>query len=398
MLTKMDKNSDPQPERPLRIGVIASLKRGVEQFIFRELTHLEDTGAEVTLYPTKFGTGLYAPKESWNVARWTLFGILLAQPLGFFRQPGRYLKALMVALSHRAVLDFLLGVYFAPSMKNQDVIYSTFGDRKLFVGYFAKLMIDKPLMCTTHAYEIYQNPNPKLFKKAIAACEQLISISEYNQNQINERFGYPSDQIEVIPCSINLNEYQPAEKFVILIVGFFVERKGHDILFQAIKQLNNPNLEVWVVGGAGAETDSVDVQALARKHGVESQVAFLGKLSGTALRATYHACDVFCLPCHFGKDGVGEGFPTVIIEAMACGKPVISTYHVAIPRVLKQMLVEEKDVKGLAEAIDRVYASPELRKEMGIENRRLAELHFSPNNVKKTTTVARRLCPASCSK
>ena len=62
------------------------------------------------------------------------------------------------------------------------------------------------------------------------------------------------------------------------------------------------------------------------------------------------------------------------------------------------MLVEEKDVKGLAEAIDRVYASPELRKEMGIENRRLAELHFSPDNVKKTTTVARRLCPASCSK
>ena len=390
----MDKIAEP--ERELRIGVIASLKRGVEQFIYRELTHLEHRGARVTLYPTKFGDGLYAPKDSWNVARWTLLGILLAQPFGFFRQPGRYLKALGVAISHGAILDFLLGVYFAPSMKEQDVIYSTFGDRKLFVGYFAKLLIDKPLMCTTHAYEIYQNPNPKLFKKAISECEQLISISEYNRKQINERFDYPSDQIEVIPCSIDLTEYQPAEKFKILIVGFFVERKGHDILFQAIKSLGNPNLEVWVVGGAGAELDSVDVRAMARKHGLESQVAFLGKLSGTALRATYHACDLFCLPCHFGADGVGEGFPTVIIEAMACGKPVVSTYHVAIPSVLNQILVEEKDVEGLAKAIDRAYASPELREEMGKENRRLAELHFSPSNVAKTTAVANRLCPVEC--
>ncbi|MEZ6081284.1 MAG: carbamoyltransferase N-terminal domain-containing protein [Pirellulaceae bacterium] len=74
---------------------------------------------------------------------------------------------------------------------------------------------------------------------------------------------------------------------------------------------------------------------------------FFGPLSGTALKAVYHACDVFCLPCHFEKDGLGEGFPVVLIEAMACGKPVISTRHVEIPNVIKRLLVDEKDVDGL---------------------------------------------------
>jgi len=319
-------------------------------------------------------------------------GILFSQPFVFLRSPKKYVRALAIALRHRAIVDFLLAAYFSQSMRDLDAIHATFGDRKLFVGYFAKLLVGKPLLCTIHAYELYQNPNPSLFRVALSACDQLITISDFNRKKLNQLFGYPEDKIEIISLSIDLDDYQPSDrKFIVLIVGFFVKRKGHEVLFQALQKLNDPKIEIWVVGGEGAEEDSVDVKGLAKQYQIESQVAFLGKLSGTALRAIYNACDVFCLPCHFDDVGVGEGFPSVIIEAMASGKPIISTRHVGIPEFLERIVVDEKNVDQLAQAIRDVQCSEELRQELGKRNRELAVQFFSPSNVQKTASIVRRL-------
>jgi glycosyltransferase involved in cell wall biosynthesis len=368
----------------MHIGFIVSMKVGLGQFIYREISSLEERGAKVSLFPTKHWPGLYNPRPSWHVERWSTWSVLLSQPLRFASMPIRYIRVLCEALRYGAVVEFFLAAYFAPRLNQVDVIYATFGDKKLFVGYFGKRLLSLPLAVELHADEMYQSPNPPLFKAALAACDRIIAVTEFNRELLRERFGIDPNRVEVVRLFVDLDEYRPQKKFIVLIVAYFAERKGHEILFRAIRQLARDDVEIWVVGDSGAEQQAVDVRKLAADIGIASQVAFFGSLRGTALKAAYQACDVFCLPCHIDSQGCAEGFPTVLIEAMACGKPVVTTRHVEIPRIVEQIIVEENDVMGLAAALDLVYRSSDLREQMGERNREIAEQHFAPRNVDRT--------------
>jgi colanic acid/amylovoran biosynthesis glycosyltransferase len=374
----------------MHIGVIASLKKGLEHFIYRELEVFAAQGCRVSLFATKMQKGLYNPKEDWTLHCWTVPGVALMQFASLVRFPLRYIRLVIEAVKIGAVVDFALACDFARALKEVDVIYATFGDHKLFIGYFCKKITGKPLAVTIHAYELYCNPNPRLFVRALAACDRIITVTEYNKEYLIGRYQVDPANIEVVRISVDLADYRPQKKFVILIAAYFAERKGHEVLFEAVKQLAREDIEVWVVGGEGAEP-SVDVLAMARRAGLESQVAFFGNLSGAALKAVFQACDVFCLPCRHDRSGIAEGFPTVIAEAMAFGKPVITTRHVEIPRILDEILVDENDASALAQAIARAQRSPLLLAELGKKNRIIAERLFSTRNAAKTAAVLSRL-------
>jgi glycosyltransferase involved in cell wall biosynthesis len=374
----------------MHLGVILSMKNGMEHFIYREVSDLANRGATISVFPCKHRAGLYNPRPEWHYYPWRAWRVVLSQPLRFLSMPLRYLSALWMAIRHRDLVDFMLAAYFAPHMKNVDVIYSTFGDRKLFVGYFSKLLLNKPLSVTIHSSEMYFNPNVRLFKVALAACDQIVSVTEHNRLQLAERYGVDRQRVEVVRLSVDLDQYRPAKKFVILIVAMFGETKGHEILFKALKELGNEDMEVWVVGGHDGR-EPVNVQDLAKQIGVEAQVAFFGKLSGAALSAVYHACDVFCLPCRRDSEGGSEGFPAVLIEAMAYGKPVVTTRHTEIPRVVEQIIVPENDVRALADALQLVYNSAALRRQLGLRNRELAEMHFSSRNLMRKMRLLQQI-------
>src|SRR5213595_1348217 len=101
-------------EREPVIGVIASMKRGLEHFIYREISLLEAQGLSISIFPTKYGPGLYNAREGWELHTWNSLAVFALQPYFFLRAPLLYLRLLREALATGAVMDFALAWYFAP--------------------------------------------------------------------------------------------------------------------------------------------------------------------------------------------------------------------------------------------------------------------------------------------
>ena len=209
-----------------------------------------------------------------------------------------------------------------------------------------------------------------------AKCEQLhvhradsvITTSQYAAERIQELYGLrytPS----VIPELIDLAGWQKlsdenpgrpdSDKFVVLSVCRFYPRKRLNILLGAAERLRAaiPKLSVRIVGG-GPEIRHL--KSICREKGLQDIVVWRQDISQSELAHEYNSCDIFCLP------SVQEGFGLVFLEAMAHGKAIVAVRSGAAPEVARHgALVEPDSVSSLAEAIELLYRSPELRVQRG---------------------------------
>ena len=370
----------PITNHRMKIAFIISMKYGLTQFMWRDINALVEKGHDLHLFTLLNQPGLYNPLPGWKVTTIRWVTLLLAHLSLLIQRPLLYCRLVATALRTHSLRNFAIAVQFAADMKDTEVIYAYFGDHKFFVGYYCKLITGLPLVVTIRAYELHNNPNPTLFRQALAACDLIVTISAYNRQLLIERFGALAGRIEIVRQIVDLEAFCAKPTIKILIVGFFSEKKGHDVLFQAFKTMQRPDVELWVVGDVAPDRNVVDCRQLAKTLGIEKQIAFFGEQSGAALRALYRECDIFCLPSRTDSTGDKEGFPNAIMEAMAFSKPVVSTYHAGIPEVVDAMLVEENNVPQLAAALQQLCDDVALRRHLGDHNRVIAERLFSPAN------------------
>jgi glycosyltransferase involved in cell wall biosynthesis len=118
-----------------------------------------------------------------------------------------------------------------------------------------------------------------------------------------------------------------------------------------------------------------------QRFALQDRVAFLGAQPQEAVRLAYRRATIFALPCVVTAEGDRDGIPTVLLEAMASGVPVVSTAVSGIPEVIKSghngLLVAPHDPTMLAEALDLLLADADLRDRLAHAARRTIEARFA---------------------
>lgn len=171
----------------------------------------------------------------------------------------------------------------------------------------------------------------------------------------------------------------------VLTVARLVPKKGLHFGIRAVKQLVDRNFaieyEILGEGPLGRELKALVQNLDLKKHVMFSPAAAQGTVIEKLSRA-----DIFMAPSVTAADGDQEGTPVVLMEAMATGLPVVSTFHSGIPEVVAPdragFLVEERDVDGLANALKQLSEDPRLRERMGATGRSIIENDY---NIKRLT-------------
>ncbi|MCS6855380.1 MAG: glycosyltransferase [Elioraea sp.] len=183
----------------------------------------------------------------------------------------------------------------------------------------------------------------------------------------------------------------PEESVVLLNVGSVSRRKGTDWLIEALARLPDPRLVLVVVGPALEEDFSAEVRRRIAELGLEGRVRFVGFRDDPT--PYYRAADVFVFA------STAEGFPNVLVEAMAHGLPIVMRF---LPGLADFLVRPDESgflaasVEDFAAALSRLAADPELRRRFGRENRRFAERNLDLAAVARSyDTLYRGVVPTS---
>ena len=183
---------------------------------------------------------------------------------------------------------------------------------------------------------------------------------------------WPDGKVGVLYNGVDTELFKPSEEshshksVVILSVGRLIPRKGFHDLIDALSALSGHNFELWIVGD-GPERERLKLMASALE--LAEQVKFLGIQSQEQLVSLYKQADIYCLPT------LNEGMSNTILEAMACGLPIVTTEVSGNSELVKDngFLVPPSDREALRKSLSQLLGDRELRKSMGRLSRKRAE-------------------------
>lgn len=252
--------------------------------------------------------------------------------------------------------------------KRVDVVLGAWAYPDGFAAVAAAQLLGVPCVVKLHGSDmnvVARLPGPRRrLQWALPRARRVVAVSRPLAERAIE-LGVSPDDIDIVPNGIDRDVFKPADRAqarlelglepsgkLALYVGHLKETKGVHDLLHAFRRVGaeQPDARLVLVGGGPG---SADARALARQLGVTA--TFVGERPHDSIPRWLAAADALVLPSW------NEGMPNVVLEALACGRPVVATRVGGIPEVVKGdagALVNPRDPKALAEALGRVLRQP----------------------------------------
>ncbi len=352
-------------------------------------------------------------EETYYVKKDGLWGALKAH-VRALRHPIRYVKALTYAikLGGMNLCRIAYGLfYFTEALMldrwmkahNQHHLHVHFATAAANVGMILKQFSQITLSLTVHGPDEFYDVSGQWLKEKTIAADFIVCIGSFARSQLMY-IADEKDWSKFVECPLGVDTelYNPFKltprnqhkgSFTVLCVGRLVPAKGQRVLLNACHRLWEEGKDIHLVY-VGTGPDEAHLKTLVTERGLDDLVTFTGALNQEEVRQWYGKADLFALA------SFAEGIPVVLMEAMACGLPCISTRITGIPELIRDgvdgLLVSPAQVDELSDAIELLMSDYDLRCQLSIAGRRRVQERYEiADNIDRLNHVFRARVGAS---
>jgi glycosyltransferase involved in cell wall biosynthesis len=286
-------------------------------------------------------------------------------------------------------------LYFADlfSRHNIEHCHVHFANRAAHTALFLKNMTGITFSVSAHGQDFMIDlGNDELLREIFREAEFIAAETDYSMKLLQKRCPESADKIHRVYNGMDLGSISPGQRerppgpTTILSVGRLVTFKGFEVLIEACAELDQRNFAFHCeIVGDGPLREELEAAIL--HHRLGKRVQLCGSLSQESVFSKLQDCDIFALASLTDQNGASDVFPTVILEAMALARPVVSTRLAGIPESVVDgvtgLLVPPDDSQALADALDKLVRNSAMRSSFGAAGRSRIEQHFQVE-----TTVA----------
>lgn len=341
-------------------------------------THLPD------FWPSVRGVFRKAPRGAFKALRFAALQSIRARKGALTLPKKTYLKEFLQAamIAERIQHD--------PEIRH---IHAHFAHGATTIAWMAGMMTGLPFSFTGHAKDIYLqslNPGGLLKRKMDEACF-VITCTEANRKHLESLsktpihclyHGLAEDFSDLLR---GRDEHRKVRNghLKALAVGRLIEKKGFDTFVEACAILDkrSVNFEAVIVGESG--DSEARINQLIRSNKLGNKITLAGAMPQNRLFSEYERADVFCLPCRVLQNGDRDGIPNVMVEAMSCGVPIVTTNISGIPEVIRNgengLLVAPDNPTALADSLQRISIDKALSERLSRAARLTVEEKFDGN-------------------